>query len=324
MTREEQYLAKIAGEETGIPNKPLLRSEQYLAKIAGEDVEIPEKPLLNEEIYLAILAGEEYEIPEPVLRIEQYMAKACGLEIEAPTPITRVEQLWAKIAEGGSWTVTEITGTLPLTFLSKGDDLTDYRIHGTSAGAGVETENLFDISVGYSYSGRTIGLTSCKLFVNADEVIYLTKSSLLYTRLAYYNNSDTRITASSWVTEGYAAITIPTLENYSYSIVEFKNVNGTNITQTEAKTISEVVVSRFTPPSSYIPYGYKLPLMVESGEQSQDIPVYIGNSKLGEEEYVDYGEQKIYRRILFMTHDNKHFITKDNKDFCLRRESYNG
>lgn len=159
----------------------------------------------------------------------------------------------------------------------------------------METENLFDFSVGYSYLGRTIGLTSCKLFVNADEVIYLTKSSLLYTRLAHYNNNDTRITASSWVTEGYAAIQIPTLENYSYSIVEFKNVNGTNITQTEAKTISEVVVSRSTPPDHYIPYGYKLPLTVESGEQTQELSVYIGDSKLSETEYVDSESGKIYK-----------------------------
>ena len=44
------------------------------------------------------------------------------------------------------------------------------------------------------------------------------------------------------------------------------------------------------------PTGYKLPLTVESGAQSQDIPIYIGSSKLGEEEYVDFGEQKVYKR----------------------------
>lgn len=187
ITREEQYLAKIAGEETDFPNKPILRSEQYLAKIAGEDVEIPEKPLLNEEIYLAILTGESYDIPAPYNRIEQYMAKACGLEIEIPAPITRVEHLWAKIAEGRSWTVTEITGTLPLTFLSKGDDLTNYRIHGTSEGAGVATE-----------SGE--------------------------------------------------------------------------------------------------PAGYKIPISNTSGEQQSNYDLFIGSTKLGAEEYVDYGEQKVYKR----------------------------
>lgn len=70
-------------------------------------------------------------------------------------------------------------------------------------------------------------------------------------------------------------------------------------------------------------HGYKIPLTV-SGTETKTIDVYIGDSKLGEAEYVDYSEQKIYRRILFMTHDDKHFITKDNKDFCLRRRGYSG
>lgn len=71
-------------------------------------------------------------------------------------------------------------------------------------------------------------------------------------------------------------------------------------------------------------HGYKIPLTVKNSTETKTIDVYIGDSKLGEEEYVDYGEQKIYKRILFMTHDDKHFITKDNKDFCLRRRGYSG
>ena len=70
--------------------------------------------------------------------------------------------------------------------------------------------------------------------------------------------------------------------------------------------------------------GYKLPLTLTSGTESKDTDIYIGDSKLGAEEYVDYGEQKIYKRILFMTHNDQHFITKDNKDFCLRRRGYSG
>lgn len=45
------------------------------------------------------------------------------------------------------------------------------------------------------------------------------------------------------------------------------------------------------------PTGYKLPMTVESGEESTATPIYIGDSKLGEEEYVDFVEQKIYRNI---------------------------
>lgn len=65
---------------------------------------------------------------------------------------------------------------------------------------------------------------------------------------------------------------------------------------------------------------YKLPIL----SNSTVTDIYIGDTPLAKDEYVSYPEQKIYRRTLFIAHDNKHFITKDNKDFCLRRESYNG
>lgn len=119
-------------------------------------------------------------------------------------------ELFARRVAGG-WKVTELTGTLPITFRSNGTALINYRIYGVADGAGVQT-----------------------------------------------------------------------------------------------------------------PYGYKLPLTVTNSIETKTADVYIGNSKLGEAEYVDYGEQKIYRRILFMTHNDKQFITKDNKDFCLRRSGYNG
>lgn len=69
------------------------------------------------------------------------------------------------------------------------------------------------------------------------------------------------------------------------------------------------------------PAGYKIPLTVTSGEQSDTYPIYIGDTKLYEDEYVDYQEQKIYRTILLTTHDNKDFITSDNKRFCVRRSN---
>ena len=74
VTRIEQYLSKIAGQDVPIPEKPILRIEQYLAKIAGEDVAIPEKPISRVEMYLAAIAGEEIEVPEPITREEYYLS----------------------------------------------------------------------------------------------------------------------------------------------------------------------------------------------------------------------------------------------------------
>ena len=297
MTREEQYLAKIAGEETEIPSEPRLRSEQYLAKIAGEDVGIPQKPLHNEETYLAILAGEDYEIPAPYNRIEQYMAKACGAEIEVPTPITRVEQLWAQIAEGGSWTVTEITGTLPLTFLSKGDDLIDYRIHGTSEGAGVETENILSMESdvweqGAILNGGELYYTKSRIRQKAQIEI---KPSTTYCVEVFGDivpawhlweaDGTTYISDSGWQTStspiifttpvnaGYIRFTTRKLDgNASFPL---SDLDGTRLI---------MLTEGSTPPDHYIPHGYKLPLTVESGETENSFdssmvfePGYINN-----------------------------------------------
>lgn len=54
ITRSEQYLAKIAGEEPTLP-VPITREERYLAKIAGEDVDIPPAPITRTEQYLAAI-----------------------------------------------------------------------------------------------------------------------------------------------------------------------------------------------------------------------------------------------------------------------------
>lgn len=56
LTRGEQYLSAIAGQEAALPNVPLTRTEQYLAKIAGQDVAIPNVPLTRQEQYLAYIA----------------------------------------------------------------------------------------------------------------------------------------------------------------------------------------------------------------------------------------------------------------------------
>lgn len=43
------------------------------------------------------------------------------------------------------------------------------------------------------------------------------------------------------------------------------------------------------------PAGYKLSMTVGDGNTAQTVPVYIGENQLGEDEYVSYGEQKIYK-----------------------------
>lgn len=55
------------------------------------------------------------------------------------------------------------------------------------------------------------------------------------------------------------------------------------------------------------PQGYKIPLTISDGTNSRSYDLYIGDSKLGEEEYVDYVEGKVYKRTAQL-------FNKDAKD----------
>ena len=100
ITREEQYLNKLTGEEQSIA-EPITREEQYLSRLCGADNIIPQTPETRREAYLAALCGEEVETPEPVTRIEQYMNFAAGKSQSKPEKaITREEFYWDKYQGG--------------------------------------------------------------------------------------------------------------------------------------------------------------------------------------------------------------------------------
>ena len=71
ITREEQYLNRIANGSGTLPESPLTREEQYLAKIAGEEVTIPEKPVTRKEQYLDKIANTE---PTPGITVTELSA----------------------------------------------------------------------------------------------------------------------------------------------------------------------------------------------------------------------------------------------------------
>lgn len=100
VTRKEQYLNRLTGEEQTIPETPITRTEQYLAKLCGEETEIPSSPITRKEAYLAYLNGEDVTLPEPITRLEQFMAFAAGESETKPTPLTREEFYWDKYQGG--------------------------------------------------------------------------------------------------------------------------------------------------------------------------------------------------------------------------------
>ena len=93
-TRLEQYLdAIISG--TGLIPDPVSREDYFLAKIAGADVQLPEPPYTRKETYLAYLAGADVIVPQPVAHLEFFLYAACGGVISLPVPVTREERYWS-------------------------------------------------------------------------------------------------------------------------------------------------------------------------------------------------------------------------------------
>lgn len=200
--------------------------------------------------------------------------------------------LWGK--QLGGWTASTLTGTLPMTFRSNGTALIDYRIYGTAEGAGVQTENLFDYSQGCDWASGLNGASNQKITAQQGDSFTITSTSALYALVRGYGANDVIIGGSAWSTGGTSTYTAPA--NISYVKVIFRNFEYTAITAEQKVTINEaMLVKGSTTPETYEPYGYKLPLVVASGTESKTADIYIGDTKLGSDDYIDYESGKIVR-----------------------------
>lgn len=186
------------------------------------------------------------------------------------------------IAPQESW--RELESPLPITILAAGEDLIDYRIYGADGGVGVATENLLNPNI-----------------VDEEQEIRI-ESETFYTLSRYISGSGNQLTMATydengnklWETYLGAWYRQPIYCDANAVLIKvyipawFKNA------------ISLVKGYKSTPqsnpyPANYIPNGYKLPMVVTNGTATTTTPIYIGSDPLAEDEYVDFGEQKIYR-----------------------------
>lgn len=225
--------------------------------------------------------------------------------------------LWGKkIYDANEWQITTLTGTLPLSFLSKGEALTNYLLHGSSEGAGVETENLYPLSkksFTVTRNNKTITITcdgTGAIYFSGEvsEISSLSQewaSNFSFTLQAgtYYTQNTPSQSAFNQLgrfirkKSDSRVILQPGTNRFTLSettevYLAFYIYNGSGDVTWQA-----CLTEGSTAPASYIPYGYQIPLTVTSGEQSTTTPLYIGSSKLGEEEYLDYEAGKIYKMV---------------------------
>lgn len=122
ITREEYYLAKIAGTYKGKTPEPVTIDEYYLATMAGDYSGNTPQPVTRMQYYMAKVAGVwDGSIPAPVTRLEYYWAAIASGEGKVFPPVTREEHFLVLVADAYSVVLTVVTGNPALLENSKGN-----------------------------------------------------------------------------------------------------------------------------------------------------------------------------------------------------------
>lgn len=201
-------------------------------------------------------------------------------------------ELWGKKSQSG-YTVETYTGTLPATLTgTKAGYLESYKIYGNTVNDGTPTpENPIEPS---GCGERTANLwnedkvTQIQVTSDASVVRYGIAFSGSAFALCLISGSNIYYKIKTGDTYGTAG---------QLSVGEVKTIfltdNQTLLLYGESLTRVQQAIIQINSGTSYIPYGYKLPLT--SGNTPVDI--YIGDDTLSTDEYVDYGTQKIYKDV---------------------------
>lgn len=150
ITREEYYLAKIAGTYEGNTPEPVTIEEYYLATMAGDYSGNTPQPVTRLQYYMAKVAGVwGGSIPAPVTRLEYYWAAIASGEGKVFPPVTREEHFLVLVADAYSVVLTVVTGNPALLENSKGNrGLESLTLYGKSTQMNTTGAQLFPFEVG--------------------------------------------------------------------------------------------------------------------------------------------------------------------------------
>ena len=158
ITREEYYLAKIAGTYKGKTPKPVTIEEYYLATMAGDYSGNTPQPVTRLQYYMAKVAGVwDGSIPAPVTRLEYYWAAIANGEGEVFPPVTREEHFLTLVADAYSVVLTVVTGNPALLENSKGNrGLESLTLYGKSTQVSTTGAQLLPFEVGEKREGLEV------------------------------------------------------------------------------------------------------------------------------------------------------------------------
>lgn len=196
-----------------------------------------------------------------------------GLPVRDPLAV-----LWGKQLST-DWPVISVTGSLPLSFLSKGDALSNYIIYGTSSGVGDETENLMSLNIvqgaiasanGKIEPNLTRVATNNFTLVNAGTYTLSSSVNCKTIGFLYSSASDEDYTgalggSATWKTLPYTfTISSSSYVRFSFSKIVTGSINPSEITDL-------MLTSGSTAPASYIPYGYKIPILLHDNKTDNNV-----------------------------------------------------
>ena len=146
ITREEYYLAKIAGTWQGKTPEPVTIEEYYLATMAGDYSGNTPQPVTRLQYYMAKAAGVwGGSIPAPVTRLEYYWAAIAGKEGHIPDPVTRQEYLLYAISQSNNDVINTVFGaTIIINDAAEGRPFRGLRVFGKSTQVRTTGAQLFD------------------------------------------------------------------------------------------------------------------------------------------------------------------------------------
>lgn len=273
-TRHEYYLAVISGND--YPTfPPKAREEMYLAKLAGREVDVPNPKTPKERAYYNIINDIKFE---PENRWQTFVAAANDDSITAPVPRTREEIWWSTITLSQE-VIVEYIGSLPATLQTVEGYLESYKIYGNAVqdgtptpenpvdvvGCGVKTENLIEATIldaNISNNGQVIRYISQNVFNICVAKVEEGETYCFFNRTGPYGLYSSYPTIGTNSVDGTrhfeSTITIPIGTHY----IAVRGDYGADM----------MVVQGTTPPTSYEPYGYKLPLTANGVEH----PIYLG------------------------------------------------
>ena len=161
----------------------------------------------------------------------------------------------------------EYTGSLPITINANGDVLLDYRIYGADSGVGEPTENLWNPNTaekkyivfdGTISNKQTFALNTIPIEAGSTYYFYALENYTNNITYWQFQNNNDEIVGGDRLSRNLQRASFDAPSGATKVIICFGNAWDND------KIRDFGVYKRSTAPTSYIPYGYKLPMTVQS------------------------------------------------------------